>query len=141
MLNLNLLCLLWSVDSGRFNASLHFPPGSTVEQVRVSGSTLQCLICLNDLKSRKDEAIMLAKHLVTLLFSVLLFVSCDNNNASCFPESLCNTTFSDPSFLKTMSSNIVHIGVSLRIIDNNNVKENATRPAFNEGFKVRQIPF
>ena len=85
---------------------------------------------------------MLKKLLVTFLLSVLLFVSGDyDDEASCFPESLCNTTFSDPSSLKTMSSNIVHIGVSLRIIDNNNVRENATKPEFNEGFKVRQISF
>lgn len=34
-----------------------------------------------------------------------------------------------------MSNNIVHIGVSLRIIDKNNVRENATKPEFNKGFK------
>ena len=102
---------------------------------------MKCSICFNDLKSWKDEAIMISKqNLVTFLLSVLFLVNCDyddDDDDVCFPESLCNTTFSDPSSLKTMSSNIVHIGVSLRIIDNNNVRENATRPEFNEGFKVR----
>ena len=82
---------------------------------------------------------MLSNHFVTLLFSVLIiFVSCDDD-ADCFPEPFCNTTFSDPTSLKTMSNNIVHIGVSLRIIDKNNVRENATKPEFNEGFKVRKM--
>ena len=81
---------------------------------------------------------MLSNYLVTLLFSVLtIFVSCDDDD--CFPETFCNTTFSDPTSLKTVGDNIVHIGVSLRIIDKNNVKENATKPEFNEGFKVRKM--
>ena len=81
---------------------------------------------------------MLSKYLViSLLLDV--FISCVEDDVTCVPELLCNTTFSDPASLKTRSDNIVHIGVSLRIIDKNNVRENATRAEFNEGFKVRHL--
>ena len=131
---------IFIVDSGRFYATRFLTwknlMCSNIKWRQNSGSSMQCLICFIDLQPWKYEAKMLSKHLVTLLFSVLtIFVSCHDD---CFPKTFCNTTFSDPTSLKTMSNNIVHIGVSLRIIDKNNVRENATKPEFNEGFKVRK---
>ena len=53
-----------------------------------------------------------------------------------FPALLCNTTFSDPRHLKTTSDNVLHIGVSLKIINKNN--NNANNTGFDDGFKVKQ---
>ena len=50
-----------------------------------------------------------------------------------YPEFLCNHTFSHPSYLKTSSDRVIHIGVSLKIIQKNNNKE--TVDDFDEGFK------
>ena len=50
-----------------------------------------------------------------------------------YPEFLCNETFSHPSYLKTSSDRVIHIGVSLKIIQKNNNKE--TVDDFDEGFK------
>ena len=83
---------------------------------------------------------MLSKYLVISL-QLYVFISCVEDDVTCFPELLCNTTFSDPASLKTRSDNIVHIGVGLRIIDKNNVRQNANRSEFNEGFKVRHLHY
>ena len=98
-----------------------------------AGSAEQCLICLNNHKSWKHEVRMSWKYFVTILN--LPFINCGEYEA-CFPSLLCNTTFSDPRNLKTMSDNLVHIGVSLKIIDKNNNRENVTGAEFNEAFKV-----
>ena len=129
------------MDSGKF-MPCDFTPGRSVRSSRRqdSGSSKQCLICFNDLKLWNHESKMLSKYLVISLLLNVPFTSCvedDVTFVTCVPESLCNTTFSDPASLKTRSDNILHIGVSLRIIDKNNVRENATRAEFNDGFKVR----
>ena len=49
---------------------------------------------------------------------------------------LCNTTFSDPRFLKTTKENVLHIGVSLKIINKSNNKEN--KNDFDGAFKVKK---
>ena len=48
-----------------------------------------------------------------------------------FPSSLCNTTFSEPQHLKTDCDQIIHIGVTLKIINNNN----KDGEGFSQGFK------
>ena len=98
-----------------------------------AGSAEQCLICLNNHKSWKHEVRMSWKYFVTILN--LPLINCGEYEA-CFPSLLCNTTFSDPVYLKTISDNVVHIGVSLKIIDKNNNRENVTGAEFNEAFKV-----
>ena len=61
----------------------------------------------------------------------ILDAKCVNDN---FPSFLCNSTFSDPRYLKTTSESVLHIGVSLKIINKNN--NNANNTGFDEGFKV-----
>jgi len=60
----------------------------------------------------------------------ILDAKCVNDN---FPSFLCNSTFSDPRYLKTTSESVLHIGVSLKIINKNN--NNANNTGFDEGFK------
>ena len=59
---------------------------------------------------------------------------CIENN---FPSFLCNTTFSDPRYLKNSKDNVVHIGVSLKIINKSNNKEKKTD--FDGPFKVKLL--
>jgi len=54
---------------------------------------------------------------------------CDSYHAN----HLCNATLSDPKFLKTTSDRVIHLGVSLRIIDKNNNRESESD--FESGFK------
>ena len=49
-----------------------------------------------------------------------------------FPPSLCNSTFSDPKYLKCDSDQVIHIGITLKIINGNNEHGEG----FKEGFKV-----
>ena len=60
--------------------------------------------------------------------SVVLSNPCDS-----YPASVCNVTISDPRFLKTASERVIHLGVSLRIIQDNNNKESTQD--FDFGFK------
>ena len=51
-----------------------------------------------------------------------------------YPASLCNVTFSDPRNLRSHSDNVIHIGVSLKIINQNNNREE--EDDFESGFKA-----
>ena len=65
--------------------------------------------------------------LTAVLSSLQLVVTSSSSSSSdlCadYPASLCNTTFSDPKHLRSNSDNVIHIGVSLKIINKNNNKE------------------
>ena len=47
---------------------------------------------------------------------------------------LCNATFSDPKLLRSNSDSVIHIGVSLKIINKNNNREE--EEDFESGFKA-----
>ena len=66
--------------------------------------------------------------LIMCPLSVVLSDPCDS-----YPASVCNVTLSDPRFLKTTSERVIHLGVSLRIIQDNNNKESTHD--FDFGFK------
>ena len=66
--------------------------------------------------------------LIIYPLSVVLSDPCDS-----YPASVCNVTLSDPRFLKTTSERVIHLGVSLRIIQDNNNKESTHD--FDSGFK------
>ena len=51
-----------------------------------------------------------------------------------YPPSLCDSTFSDPKLLRSTSDRVIHIGVSLKIINKNNNREQAND--FESGFKA-----
>ena len=51
-----------------------------------------------------------------------------------YPPALCNSSFSDPRLLRSSSDNVIHIGVSLKIINKNNNREKADD--FESGFKA-----
>ena len=51
-----------------------------------------------------------------------------------YPAWLCNVTFSDPRNLRSHSDNVIHIGVSLKIINKNNNREE--EEDFESGFKA-----
>merc|ERR1712233_79339 len=85
------------------------------------------------------KIMILFKFFVIAIYSTQ-FVFCDDSecielNYSSF---LCNTTFSDPRFLKTTKENVLHIGVSLKIINKSNNKENKNDfdGAFKDNIKV-----
>ena len=59
----------------------------------------------------------------TLLLSFLQLVVTSPEDLCDYPVSLCNTTFSDPKLLRSNSDNVIHIGVSLKIINKNNNRE------------------
>ena len=79
---------------------------------------------------------MLASLLPLLLCPWLLGARGQGDLCQGYPAFLCNTTFSDPSFLKTTSDGVIHIGVSLKIIPSNNHNQSKTELEFNDAFKV-----
>ena len=81
---------------------------------------------------------MLARLLPLLLCPWLLGARGQGDPCQGYPAFLCNTTFSDPRFLKTTSDGVIHIGVSLKIIPSNNHNQSKTELEFNEAFKVRR---
>ena len=70
----------------------------------------------------------------TLLLSFLQLVVTSPEDLCDYPVSLCNTTFSDPRLLRSNSDNVIHIGVSLKIINKNNNREE--EEDFESGFKA-----
>ena len=64
----------------------------------------------------------------------LLTSAYTENHCLDYPSSLCNPTFSDPKNLKSISDKVIHIGVSLKIINKNNNREKADD--FESGFKA-----
>ena len=70
----------------------------------------------------------------TLLLSFLQLVVTSPEDLCDYPASLCNTTFSDPRLLRSNSDNVIHIGVSLKIINKNNNREE--EEDFESGFKA-----
>ena len=70
----------------------------------------------------------------TLLLSFLQLVVPSPEDLCDYPVSLCNTTFSDPKLLRSNSDNVIHIGVSLKIINKNNNREE--EEDFESGFKA-----
>ena len=73
--------------------------------------------------------------LTTLLLSYLqVVVTSPEDLCAEYPVSLCNTTFSDPRLLRSNSDNVIHIGVSLKIINKNNNREE--EEDFESGFKA-----
>ena len=62
--------------------------------------------------------------LTAVLLSYLqLVVTSPEDLCADYPASLCNATFSDPKVLRSSSDNVIHIGVSLKIINKNNNRE------------------
>ena len=57
-------------------------------------------------------------NIVIPLFCLVISVRSDLCQIA--PEILCNVTFSDPRFLKTTSERVIHLGLSLKIIENDN---------------------
>ena len=73
--------------------------------------------------------------LLTAVLSYLqLAVTSSADLCADYPASLCNTTFSDPKHLKSTSDKVIHIGVSLKIINRNNNREEADD--LESGFKA-----
>ena len=72
------------------------------------------------------------------IFAIYLIQHVYSDDSEClglnYSSFLCNTTFSDPRFLKTTQDNVIHIGVSLKIINKSNNKENTND--FDGAFKV-----
>ena len=83
-------------------------------------------------------------HFLLLLGTIVLqysFINCTPDQLcrkEKFPAFLCNSSFSDPRYLKTHADDIVHIGVTLKIVDNNNNREHSSQ-GFDKGFKVLMI--
>ena len=80
---------------------------------------------------KKNHSSVIAIKLLILLSICESLVDSEQYNG--YPSSLCNTTISDARFLKTTSEKVIHLGVSLRIIQNNNNKE--SKHDFDAGFK------
>ena len=73
--------------------------------------------------------------LTAVLLSYLqLVVTSPEDLCADYPASLCNATFSDPKVLRSSSDNVIHIGVSLKIINKNNNREG--EEDFESGFKA-----
>ena len=73
--------------------------------------------------------------LTAVLLSYLqLVVTSPEDLCADYPASLCNATFSDPKVLRSSSDNVIHIGVSLKIINKNNNREE--EEDFESGFKA-----
>ena len=53
-----------------------------------------------------------------ILIFIVNLVHIRGNICEFYPELLCNDTLSDPRFLKTTSDRVIHIGVTLKIIQN-----------------------
>ena len=72
--------------------------------------------------------------LTTVLSCLQLILTSSEDLCTDYPASLCNVTFSDPRNLRSHSDNVIHIGVSLKIINQNNNKEE--EDDLDSGFKA-----
>ena len=72
--------------------------------------------------------------LTTVLSSLQIVLTSSEDLCADYPASLCNVTFSDPQNLRSHSDNVIHIGVSLKIINQNNNKEE--EDDLDSGFKA-----
>ena len=71
---------------------------------------------------------------LTAVLSYLQLAVTSEDLCADYPASLCNTTFSDPKYLKSSSDNVIHIGVILKIINKNNNREE--EDDLDSGFKA-----
>ena len=71
---------------------------------------------------------------LTIILSCLQVILTSPDLCADYPASLCNVTFSDPRNLISHSDNVIHIGVSLKIINKNNNREE--EEDFESGFKA-----
>ena len=69
--------------------------------------------------------------MVILLFCLVISVRSDLCQIA--PEILCNVTFSDPRFLKTTNERVIHLGLSLKIIENDDQDFSA---AFKDNIRI-----
>ena len=75
-----------------------------------------------------------ALQISTCVLTLLLASVPADEQCQGYPPFLCDSTFSDPKLLRSTSDRVIHIGVSLKIINKNNNREQAND--FESGFKA-----